>query len=173
MLKSTCLYMLHKYSIRPVCSHPHAHACTALINMSCQLRSKQTSLLVLAFCLWTTEPACAAVLAGTLVPEICKEGIPAALDTRGTFVMQCILDTALRHDEVLEIAKALLPVGSSGGIPSLFYHTNGLIVMARLVEHLVSAIIPAATMTLYHCCYHNSIATACPSCKHLLPIPHH
>lgn len=115
----------------------HAQACTAPINMSCQLPSKQTSLMVLAFCLWT---ACAAVLAGTLVPEICKEGIPAALDTRGTYVMQCILDTALKPDEVLAIAKALLPVGSSGGIPSLFYHTNGLIVMARLVEHLVSGI---------------------------------
>ena len=138
--------------------------------MSCQLPSKQTSLLVLAFCLWTTEPACAAVLAGTLVPEICKEGIPAGLDTRGTFVMQCILDTALKSDEVLDIAKALLPVGSSGGIPSLFYHTNGLIVMSRLVEHLVSAIIRGAFMTLYHCCYCNSKSIGQALAAHISPL---
>lgn len=77
--------------------------------------------------------------AGLLVPELCKVGVSAAVDKRGTYVMQCVLDGAVNPNEALQYADALLRVSQSETEPTLFNSISGLTVLAKLVEHLVSS----------------------------------
>lgn len=78
-----------------------------------------------------------------MIPAICNLGIPAALHDKAFHIMSLMLDAICTPQEVLYIAKALLPLNDNHGMrpyhtPTLFSNNRGLVVLAKLVEQLVN-----------------------------------
>lgn len=71
--------------------------------------------------------------AGTLITEIAKDAVEAAMHKQGTYALQKVLESPCTASEFVALGNELLKSGQEllGGEP-------GIYVMAKLVEQLVS-----------------------------------
>ena len=100
--------------------------------------------------------------AGSCVKVLGKVAMPAALDATASQVMRALLDGNLTTSEVLQLAEALLPEGQHATSPNMFRNLDGLRVMAKLVELLVSVLITKNALSC--CCLLNSSLINLVSC---------